>query len=57
MFDRKKYVRTLTSLKATFSDRLANVGEYLHSYHMLLQIHRLKSENNKVNDLYSVTYL
>ena len=28
MFDRKKYVRTLTRLKATFNDRLANVGKY-----------------------------
>ena len=38
MFDRKKYVRTLTSLKATFSDRLANVGKYqsknAHSYYI-----------------------
>ena len=50
MFDRKKYVRTLTNLKATFSDRLANVGEYLHSYHLLLQINTLKFENNKIND-------
>ena len=27
MFDRKKYVRTLTSLKATFNDKLANFGK------------------------------
>ena len=28
MFDRKKYIRTITSLKATFNDKLANFGKY-----------------------------
>ena len=28
MFDKKKYVRTLTSIKATFNDKLANFGKH-----------------------------
>ena len=29
MFDRKKYVRTLTNLKVTFADKLSTFGEYI----------------------------
>ena len=28
MFEKKKYIRTLTRLKATFNDKLANFGKH-----------------------------
>ena len=36
IFDRNKYVRTVTSLKATFNDKLANFGKRKISYHLII---------------------